>query len=51
MGTVFKINALRMIMAGKTNEHFDIWEAGRDTTDAAKSHEELLSKVKYYAQM
>ncbi len=39
-----------MIMAGKAKEHFDIWEADRDTTDVAKSYEELLSKVEEYAR-
>ncbi len=27
---------------------FDLWEAGRDTMDAATSYEELLAKVKDY---
>ncbi len=38
-----KINALRMQMAGKSDEYFDIWEAYRVTTDARKSDEEMLS--------
>ncbi len=36
---VFRVNALRMLMTGKANAYFDIWEADRDTTDAAKSYE------------
>ncbi len=43
---MFKINALRILMAGKAKEFVDLWEAGRDTTDKAKSYEELLTKVK-----
>ncbi len=39
-----------MIMTGKAKEYFDIWEADRDTPDAAKSDEELLSKVTDYAR-
>ncbi len=42
---VFKINAL-MLLTGEAKEYFDLWEADRDTTDAAKPYEELLSKVK-----
>jgi hypothetical protein len=40
----YKINALRSATAGIEKEYFDIWEADRDITDAAKSHEELLTK-------
>ncbi len=46
MVPVFKINALRMLMTGKAKEYFDLWEGDRDTTDASKSYEELLNKVK-----
>ncbi len=46
----YKINALRMLMVGKSKEHFDLWEADRDHADAAKSHMELLNKVKDYAR-
>ncbi len=35
-----------MLMTGKAKEYFDLWEADRRTTYAAKSYEELLSKVK-----
>ncbi len=31
-------------MTGKAENYFDTWGAYRDTTDAAKSHEELLGK-------
>ncbi len=41
---------MKLTMAGKAKEHFDIWEADRDTTEAAKSCEDLLSKVKDYAR-
>ncbi len=34
-----------MLMASKANEYFDLWEADHDTTDQAKSYEELLTKV------
>ncbi len=43
---VFKINALRMLMAGRAKKYFDLWETNRDTTDPAKSYEELLTKSK-----
>ncbi len=43
---VFKINARRMLMIGKAEEYFDPWEGDRDSTDAAKSYEELLNKVR-----
>ncbi len=33
-------------MDGKAIEYFDLWEADRDSTDQAKSYEELLTKVK-----
>ena len=50
LAPVFKINALRMLMTGKAKEYFDLWEGDRDQTDAAKSYEELLNKVKDYAR-
>ncbi len=39
-------------MTGKAKEYFDLWEADRDTTatDAAKSYEEFLAKVKDYSR-
>jgi hypothetical protein len=40
----FKTSALRMLMTGKAKEHFDIWEAGRDTTHASKSYEGLVKQ-------
>ncbi len=46
LAPVFKINALRMLMIGKAMEYFDLWEADRDPTDAAKNYKELLNKVK-----
>ncbi len=50
LAPVFKIHALRMLMVGKTEEYFDLWEADRDPTDAAKTYEELLSRVKDYVR-
>ncbi len=47
---VFKINALRIMTTGKAKEYFDLWEADRDTTDVAKSYEELLARVKKYSR-
>ncbi len=47
---LFKINAWRMLMTGKAKEYFGLWEADRDTTDAAKSYEELFTKVKDYSR-
>ncbi len=43
---MFKINVLRMLMTGRAKEYCDLWEADRDRTEAAKSYEELLNKVK-----
>jgi hypothetical protein len=40
------INALRMRMIGKAKGYFDLWEADRDPTDAAKTYEDLLNRVK-----
>ena len=37
LAPVFKINALRMLMISKAKEYFDLWEADRDPTDAAKT--------------
>jgi hypothetical protein len=45
-----KINALRTIMTGKAKEHFDLWETDHDPTNAAKTYEDLLNKVKDYAR-
>ncbi len=46
---MYKNDALRMVMTGKAKEYFDQWEADHDPTNAAKTHEELLNKVKGYA--
>ncbi len=35
-----------MLMTGKAKDYFDLWEGDRDNTDAVRSHEELLNKVK-----
>ncbi len=43
LASVFKINASRMLMAGRSKELFDVGEADGDHTDAAKSYEELLN--------
>ncbi len=45
LAPVFKINALRIFMAGKAKEQFDLREAVRDNTYQANSYEELLTKV------
>ncbi len=50
LSPVFKTNAWTMLIIGAAKEYFDIWEADHDTTDAAKSYEELLSKVQDYAK-
>ncbi len=50
LAPAFKINALCMHVAGKVKEYLEIWETDRDTTDIAKSNEELLSKVEAYAR-
>ena len=46
---MYKINALRMLMIGKSKEYFDLWEVDKDHTDPSKSYEELLAKVKDYS--
>ncbi len=46
LAPAFKIKALRMLMMVQAKEYFGICEADRDTTDAAKSYEGLLGKVK-----
>ncbi len=50
LAPVFKIHALRMLMIGKANECFDLWEADRDPTDEAKTYEELSNRVKDYVR-
>ena len=50
LAPVFKINALRTLMIGKSKEYFDLWEADKDHTDPTKSYEELLAKVKDYSR-
>ena len=50
LAPLYKINALRMLMTGKAKEYFDLWEADHDPTNAAKTYEELLNKVKDYAR-
>ncbi len=47
---MFKINALRMLMTSKAKEYFDLWEADHDPTNAKKTYEEVLNKVKDYAR-
>ncbi len=43
---LFKVNALRMLMTGNAKEYFDLWEADHDPTDAKKTYEKLLNKVR-----
>ena len=50
MAPLFEINAPRMLMTGKAKEYFDLWEADHDPTNAKKTDEKLLSKVKDYAR-
>ena len=50
LAPVFKINALRTLMVGKSKEYFDLWESDKDHTDPSKSYEELLAKVKDYSR-
>ncbi len=49
LAPVLKINAVRILMTGNIKPYFDLWVADRDTTDAAKSYEELLGEVKDYS--
>ena len=48
MPAVYKINALKMILTGKSREYFDMWEVDGDPLDTTKKYEELLNKVKDY---
>ncbi len=50
LAPIFKISTLRMFMAGQARGYFDLWDADLDTTDLAKSYEELLTKVKDYSR-
>ncbi len=50
LAPLFKINALRMLMAGTTKEYFDLWEADHDPTNEKTTYENLLNKVKDYAR-
>ncbi len=50
LAPVYKIIVLRMLMIGKAKGCFDLREADCDTTDAAKSYGELVSKVKDYSR-
>jgi hypothetical protein len=43
---LYKINPLRMLITGKANEYFDLREADRDRTNAAKAYEDLVNKAK-----
>ncbi len=47
---MFKINCLRMLMAGKAKDYFDLWEVDRGNTTQAKSNEKLLAEVKDYSR-
>ena len=38
LSPVFKINALRTLMIGKSKEYFDLWEADKDHTNPGKSY-------------
>ncbi len=44
---LYKINALKMPMTGKTKEYVDLCEADHDPTNEANTYEELLNKVDY----
>jgi hypothetical protein len=48
LALVFRINALRMLMAGNAKEFVGLWLADHDTTDQAKSYHERLTQVKDY---
>ena len=41
LAPVFKINALRTLMIGKSKEYFDLWESDKDHTDPSKAYEEV----------
>ncbi len=50
LAPVFKINALRSLMIGKSKEYFALWEADKDHSDPSKSYEELSAKLKDYSR-
>ncbi len=50
LAPVFRINALRTLMIGKSKGCFDLWEADKDHTDPSKSYEELLTNVKDHSR-
>ncbi len=47
LAPLFKINTLRMLMTVKAKGYFDLWEADHDSTNAKKTYEELLNKVRF----
>ncbi len=50
-GAEFKVASVyNMMMTGTAKQYFDIWEAERDVTNAGKSHEKWLTKLKDYAR-
>jgi hypothetical protein len=50
LAPLFRIKSLRLLMTGKAKEYFDFWEADHDPTNAKKTYEELLTKVKDHAR-
>ena len=54
MGPVFKMNALKSLMVGKSKEYFELWETEKhvayDETSMNDFFDEVLAKVKDYAR-
>ena len=54
MGPVFKMNALKSLMVGKSKEYFELWEVEKNVMYDEKSmndfFDQVLSKVKDYAR-
>ncbi len=48
LASLYKINVMRMLMTGKAQEYFDVWEADHDPTNAAKTFKMQLNTVKDY---
>ena len=43
---VHEINALKILLTGRSREYFDMWEADGDPLDSTKKYDGLLNRVK-----
>ncbi len=51
LAPMFKISALRLLMAGKAKEYLDLRKVDRDTTDQAKAYDELSANINKYSRI